>query len=111
MIPAWTFKAAPWAGLAIAGLVIWGLAGRLDAASLKLRSAERLIEQKERDAALSARLVANQAEALRTLEANVSQQIQVVHAQPQTNDCARSPAMRAATRGLRQLFGADRPSP
>ncbi|UYN96597.1 MAG: hypothetical protein KIT25_06595 [Enhydrobacter sp.] len=101
----------PWLGLALAALTIWGLAGRLSAAHTKLAAVEAVVEQKERDAALSAALVARQAEAMRQLEANVTHQVQVIHALPRTNDCARSPAMRAASRGLRELLGAGGPSP
>ncbi|UYN96572.1 MAG: hypothetical protein KIT25_06465 [Enhydrobacter sp.] len=104
-------RLGPWLALAVAGLVVWGLWARLETATLKLRGAERVIELKERDAALSAELVARQAEAMRQLEANVSQQVQVIHALPRTSDCARSPAMRAASRGLRDLLGGGGPPP
>ncbi len=101
----------PWIALALALAVVWGLWGRLDAATSKLDAANAIIVQKEKDAALSADLVKNQAEALRTLEANVTREVQVVYAQPTTNECARSPAMRAASGSLRQLFGAGGPAP
>jgi hypothetical protein len=110
-MPAVLLRVAPWAGLLIAGLFIWGLMGRLDAAALKLRSAERVIEQKEADARLSAELVARQQEAMRQLEANVAGHVERIYHVEVTRDCANSPAMRAATRGLRELFAAGEPNP
>jgi hypothetical protein len=102
----------PWLALAVAGLVIWGLWGRLDAASLKLRSTEAALAQKESDARLSAELVARQAEALADLQARTHRHMEKVQHAEITRDCARSPAMRAATRGVRELFGgAGEPAP
>ena len=97
-------RAAPWVALAVAGVALWGMAGRLDAASLKLRGAEALLAQKEADARLSADLVRRQAERLAGLERQTALSLQQVQNAPLTTDCARSPAMRAASRGLRELF-------
>ena len=97
-------RLAPWLGLALAGLVVWGLWGRLDAASLKLRSTEAVLAQKEADARLSAALVRRQADRLAGLERQATLSLQQVQNAPLTYDCARSPAMRAASRGVRDLF-------
>ena len=97
-------RAAPWVALAVAGVALWGMAGRLDSASLKLRGAEALLAQKEADARLSADLVRRQAERLAGLERQTTLSLQQVQNAPLTTDCARSPAMRAASRGLRELF-------
>lgn len=103
-LPAFALRAAPWLGLALAGLAIWGLSARLDTASLKLRNAEAVLAQKEADARLSAELVRRQAERLAGLERQSTLALQQVQNAPLTHDCARSPAMRAASRGLRELF-------
>jgi hypothetical protein len=97
-------RIAPWLGLVLAALALWGLNGRLDAASLKLHSTEAVLAQKEADARLSAELVQRQAERLAGLERQATLSLQQVQNAPLTFDCARSPAMRAAGRGLRELF-------
>lgn len=104
-------RLGPWLGLALCGLVIWGLAARLDAASLRLRDAKLVIAQKESDARLSAELIVRQADALADLQARVHRHMENVQHAEITRECARSPAMRAATRGLRELFGAGQPAP
>jgi hypothetical protein len=44
-------RVAPWSliALAIAGVVIWGLWGRLEAANTKLEAANAVIEQAEKE--------------------------------------------------------------
>ena len=69
-------RAAPWVALAVAGIALWGMAGRLDAASLKLCGAEALLAQKEADARLSADLVRRQAERLAGLERQTALSLQ-----------------------------------
>lgn len=108
-MPALLRRFGPWLALAIAGVVIWGLWGRLEAANLRADQAEATVKQKEADAALSAELVARQQEAMRQLEANVAGHVERIYHVEVTHDCARSPAMRAATRGLRELFSAGGP--
>ena len=99
-------KAAPWllGALAIAGLVIWGLWGRLEAVQTRLDDANAVIEQREKDAKANAVAVAQLAQKLHDTETKVITQVEKVYAAPVTRDCAQSPAMRAASDGLRQLF-------
>ena len=53
-------RLAPWSMMALvmAGVVIWGLWGRLEAAETKLAAANTIIEQHEKDAKANARSVA-----------------------------------------------------
>jgi hypothetical protein len=97
---------APWSliALAVAGVVIWGLWGRLEAANTKLDAANAVIEQAEKDKVANAKAVQQLAQKLTDTETKVVTVTEKVYAAPVTRDCAQSPAMRAASDGLRQLF-------
>jgi hypothetical protein len=99
-------RVAPWSliALAIAGVVIWGLWGRLEAANTKLKAANAVIEQAEKDKVANAKAVQQLAQKLTDTETKVVTVTEKVYAAPVTRDCAQSPAMRAASDGLRQLF-------
>jgi len=99
------WRIAPYAGLAVAALVIWGLWGQLDTAKLKLANAEAVIAVREDDARRSAEAVAKLADTLSKTEAKVITVTERIYAAPITRECAASPAMRAADDGMRQLFG------
>ena len=99
-------RLAPWSlvALAAAGVVIWGLWGRLEAAETRMAAANAVIEQHEKDRAANAKAIAQLAQKLNDTETKVVTITEKVHAAPITRDCAQSPAMRAASDGLRQLF-------
>jgi hypothetical protein len=101
-------KIAPWSliALAIAGLVIWGLVERTAAINTELAAAKGVIRQHEEDAKKNAAAVQQLADALSKTETKVITVTEKVYAAPITRDCAQSPAMRAASDGLRQLFPA-----
>jgi hypothetical protein len=90
--------------LAIAGVVIWGLIERNAAIGTELAAAKGVIEQTEKDKAASAKAVQQLAQKLQDTETKVVTVTEKVYAAPVTRDCAQSPAMRAASDGLRQLF-------
>ncbi len=103
-------KAGPWLALALAGVVIWGLYGRLGAAETKLSAANAVIEQREKDAKLSAVVVAQLSQKLTDTETKVVTVTERIYSAPITRECAQSPAMRAASDGMRELFrGAGSP--
>jgi hypothetical protein len=97
---------APWSliVLAVAGVVIWGLLGRLEAKETELAAAKGVIEQAEKDKVANAKAVQQLAQKLTDTETKVVAVTEKVYAAPVTRDCAQSPAMRAASDGLRQLF-------
>jgi hypothetical protein len=97
---------APWSliALAVAGVVIWGLLGRLEAKETELAAAKGVIEQAEKDKVANAKAVQQLAQKLNDTETKVVTVTEKVYAAPVTRDCAQSPAMRAASDGLRQLF-------
>ncbi len=99
-------KVAPWSlvALAVAGVVIWGLWGCLDAAQTRLNAANAVIEQREKDARANAVAIAQLTQKLHETETKVVTVTEKVYAAPITRNCAQSPAMRAASDGLRQLF-------
>ena len=99
-------RVAPWSliALAVAGVVIWGLLGRLEAKETELAAAKGVIEQAEKDKVANAKAVQQLAQKLSDTETKVITQVERVYAAPVTRDCAQSPAMRAASDGLRQLF-------
>lgn len=97
-------KAGPWLGLGAAALVIWGLWGQLGAANAKLDAANAVIKQREEDAKLNAIAVAQLAQKLRDTETKVITVTERVYAAPVTRECAASPAMRAATDGVRAIL-------
>ena len=98
-------RLAPYAALAVAGLVIWGLYGQLGTAKLKLANAEAVIAVRADDARRSAEAVAKLADTLTRTEAKVITVTERIYAAPITRQCADSPAMRASDDGMRQLFG------
>ena len=97
---------APWSliALAVAGVVIWGLLGRLEAKETELAAAKGVVEQAEKDKVANAKAVQQLAQKLTDTETKVVTVTEKVYAAPVTRDCAQSPAMRAASDGLRQLF-------
>lgn len=99
-------RLAPWSlvALAAAGVILWGLWGRLEVAETRMAAANAVIEQREKDAAANAKAIAQLAQKLTETETKVVTITEKVHAAPITRDCARSPAMKAASEGLRQLF-------
>jgi hypothetical protein len=97
-------KAGPWLGLGVAALVIWGLWGQLGTAQAKLKAANAVIEQREADAKANAIAVAQLAQKLNDTETKVVTVTEKVYAAPVTRECAQSPAMRAATDGVRALL-------
>ena len=99
-------RLAPWSliALAVASVVIWGLWGRLEAANSKLDAANAVIEQAGKDKVANAKAVQQLAQKLNDTETKVVTVTEKVYAAPVTRDCAQSPAMRAASDGLRQLF-------
>jgi len=66
--------------------------------------AKALADQIETDKVENAKAVAALNEQLRTVENKVVTVTERIYAAPITRDCAQSPAMRAASDGLRQLF-------
>jgi uncharacterized protein HemX len=101
-------RVAPWSLLAllIAGVVIWGLWCQLEAAETKLNAANAVIKRAEEDKAANAKAVRQLAQKFNDTETKVVTVTEKVYAAPITRDCAQSPAMRAASDGLRQLFPA-----
>ena len=90
--------------LAIAGVIIWGLLERNAAIGTELAAAKGVIEQAEEDKVANAKAVQQLAQKLTDTETKVVTVTEKVYAAPITRDCAQSPAMRAASDGLRQLF-------
>jgi hypothetical protein len=70
----------------------------------RLEAANAVIKQREEDAKANAIAVVQLAQKLNDTETKVITQVERVYAAPVTRDCAQSPAMRAASDGLRQLF-------
>jgi hypothetical protein len=90
--------------LVIAGVLIWGLIERNAAIGAEFAAAKGVIEQAEKDKAANAKAVQQLAQKLQDTETKVVTITEKVYAAPVTRDCAQSPAMRAASDGLRQLF-------
>lgn len=82
----------------------WAANGRLEAA---VADRDAVIRQKEEDAALSAHIIGQQQIALSALDEKTNAALAQVYREPTSTTCAQSPAMRAATRSLRQLFDND----
>jgi hypothetical protein len=97
-------KAGPWLVIGIGAVVLWGLWGRLEAAETKLNAANAVIEQREKDAKANAVAVAQLAQKLTDTETKVITVTEKVYAAPVTRECAQSPAMRAASDGLRAIL-------
>jgi hypothetical protein len=97
-------RVGPWLALGAAALFIWGLWGELGAARTKLDAANAVIEQREEDAKLNAVAVAQLAQKLIDTETKVITVTEKVYAAPVTRECAQSPAMRAASSGMRAIL-------
>jgi hypothetical protein len=97
-------KVGPWAALVVATLVIWGMWGELGAVQTKLDAANAVIDQREKDAKANAIAVAQLAQKLTDTETKVITVTEKIYAAPVTRECAQSPAMRAASSGVRQLL-------
>ncbi len=97
-------RIAPWAGLALAAVVLWGLWGRLEAAETKLAAANAVIAQREEDQRENAKAVAQLAQKLRDTETKVVTVTEKIYAAPVTRECAASPSMRAASDGVRAVI-------
>lgn len=109
----------PWVPFAAIGLLLVAVGAGFFAlkASWQAEGAARVvaadrqavIEQKERDAALSAALIARQAAQLADLSARAQTVIRRIDNAPRTSGCG--PVMRDASRGVHDLFsGAGGPS-
>lgn len=89
------------------GYLAWAAHERaLGAAAVELANAKAIIVQREADAKANAIAVAQLAQKLSDTETKVITVTEKVYAAPITRECAQSPAMRAASDGLRQLFPA-----
>lgn len=75
----------------------------------KLAGAQAVIDQREADAKANAIVVAQLAQKLNDTEARVVTVTERIYAAPVTRSCAESPAMKAATEGVRELFRANQP--
>ena len=107
------FKLLPsWVPLALGGLLVAGLVAgyfgwqhherALGAALVEAADAKAVAEQREKDARLSAELVARQAAELDALRNRAATIITRIERVPVTTGCG--PVMRDASRGLQQLF-------
>jgi len=103
MIPfATLLRFAPWA---IAGVCLLGaLWYRGEYEHCLAAGAEALKAQHDEDLERNADAIQKLADKLRDTETKVVTVTEKVYAAPITRDCAQSPAMRAASDGLRQLF-------
>lgn len=87
------------------GYLAWSAHERaMGAAAVELANANAVIKAHEADAKANALAVAQLAQKLSDTETKVITVTEKVYAAPVTRDCAQSPAMRAASDGLRQLF-------
>lgn len=115
----------PWkigAGVFLAFLVAGGYFAwaaheqAIGAAAVDLKNAKAVIAQHELDKTKNAESIRQLAQKLTDTETKVITVTEKVYAAPITRDCAQSPAMRAASDGLRELFPTagqtgDRPGP
>ena len=76
----------------------------IGAAKVELANAKAVIKQREEDAKENAKAIAQLAQKLQDTETKIITVTEKVYAAPITRDCAQSPAMRAASDGLRELF-------
>lgn len=93
--------------IAIIGILGWLLKGSYEAngaLETKLANAQAIIDQREKDAKANAIAVAQLAQKLSDTETKVITVTEKIYAAPVTRECAQSPAMRAASDGVRQLF-------
>ena len=112
LLPAWL----PFAALALllaglaAGYFALRSAWRAEAAAgLIAADRQAVIEQQQRDAALSAAIVKEQAERLAALSAQANTIVKRIDNAPKTTGCG--PVMRDASRGLHELFGSPGGAP
>lgn len=96
-------------GLLLAGAGVLLRRSYEESGALRSGLADRdaVILQKNADADLSAHIIEKQQLALSSLDRKTNTAIAQVYREPTTTTCAQSPAMRAATRSLRELFGND----
>jgi hypothetical protein len=92
------------AGLVVAGVLLKSAWAENGAIQTKLDAAAGVIKQAEEDKVANAKAVQQLAQKLTDTETKVVTVTEKVYAAPVTRDCAQSPAMRAASDGLRQLF-------
>lgn len=102
----------PWVPFAALGLLALGLVGgffalkaswRAEGAAQVIAADQRaVIEQQQRDARLSAELVANQAAEIAVLQDKAQTIVTRIVNVPSTSGCG--PVMRDASRGMRELF-------
>lgn len=82
---------------------------RAEAAGTKLAAAEGVIKSHEEDRKKNEKAVQQLAQKLQDTETKVVTVTEKVYAAPITRDCAKSPAMRAASDGMRSLFSSGSP--
>lgn len=104
--------------LAVAGFLLKRSYEANGALETKLANAQAIIDQREADAKANAIAIAQLAQKLSDTETKVITVTEKIYAAPVTRECAQSPAMRAASDGMRQLFapalqapGGREPSP
>ena len=105
LLPPWVMPAA--IGVLLLALAggTWALVAALEAkgaATVIAADQKAVIEQHEKDARLSAAIVANQAQQLAELSTRAQTVITRIDHAPQTTGCG--PVMRDASRGLHELF-------
>jgi hypothetical protein len=92
------------AGMAALGLLSYALYERSEAAATQLEAANAVIKQAEIDKADNAKAIGQLNQQLAANDRKITSAVEKVYAAPQTNACANSPAMRAASDSLRDLF-------
>jgi hypothetical protein len=92
------------AGVAAVGLLSYAMYERSEAASTRLEAANAVIKQAEIDKADNAKAIGQLNQQLAANQRKITPAVEKVYAAPQTNACANSPAMRAASDGMRELF-------
>lgn len=90
--------------LAVSGFLLRQSYAANGALEVKLASAQKIIDQREKDMAENAKAVAQLAQKLSDTETKVVTVERQIHAAPITLDCGKSPAMRAALGGLPDLY-------
>lgn len=102
----------PWVPVAAIGVLVLALAGSAwalknsieagGAAKVIAADQKAVIDQKNRDAALSAAIITRQAEQLAALSVQANTIVRRIDNAPKTTGCG--PVMRDASRGLHELF-------
>lgn len=87
------------------GVALWFQIERNGMLKVQLANAQAVIDQREQDAKDNAKAVAQLAEKLSTTEAKVITITEKVYQAPVTKECSMSPSMRAASDGIKQMFG------